>query len=153
VLQLARAADGEIVGCSSPSGSATPAPECGASTNARIANSIGDPRHDVVRVRRFRRWPGLGILGCHCSRLPPRSTTTRRRHGRFLDEALSGIDDDTRGRVLGATVDFDLDLVMTSHEMWGTYVTVPALAIYQLHRDNAEPRRAHGSHSAGTATC
>ncbi|MDP9344801.1 MAG: hypothetical protein M3P44_03605, partial [Actinomycetota bacterium] len=57
----------------------------------------------------------------------------------FLDEALSGIDDDTRGRVLGATVDFGLDLVMTSHELWGTYVTVPALAIYQLHRDNDAP--------------
>jgi len=57
----------------------------------------------------------------------------------YLDEALSGIDDDTRGRVLGATVDFGLDLVMTSHELWGTYVTVPALAIYQLHRDNDEP--------------
>lgn len=57
----------------------------------------------------------------------------------YLDEALSGIDDDTRGRVLGATVDFGLDLVMTSHELWGTYVTVPALAIYQLHRYNGEP--------------
>lgn len=57
----------------------------------------------------------------------------------YLDEALSGIDDDTRGRVLGATVDFGLDLVMTSHELWGTYITVPALAIYQLHRDNEEP--------------
>ena len=57
----------------------------------------------------------------------------------YLDEALSGIDEDTRRRVLGATVDFGLDLVMTSHELWGTYVTVPALAIYQLHRDNNEP--------------
>ncbi len=57
----------------------------------------------------------------------------------MLDEALSGIDDDTRQRVLGATVDFDLDLVMTSHELWGTYVTVPALGIYQLHRHNSEP--------------
>ncbi|HEY5195755.1 MAG TPA: TIGR02680 family protein [Solirubrobacteraceae bacterium] len=57
----------------------------------------------------------------------------------FLDEALSGIDDDTRQRVLGATVDFGLDLVMTSHELWGTYITVPALAIYQLHRTNGEP--------------
>ncbi len=57
----------------------------------------------------------------------------------FLDEALSGIDDDTRARVLGATVDFGLDLVMTSHELWGTYITVPALAIYQLHRDNDAP--------------
>jgi hypothetical protein len=54
----------------------------------------------------------------------------------MLDEALSGIDDDTRERVLGATVLFDLDLVMTSHELWGTYRTVPQLAIYQLHREN-----------------
>jgi len=53
----------------------------------------------------------------------------------MLDEALSGIDDETRERVLGATVAFDLDLVMTSHELWGTYRTVPQLAIYQLHRE------------------
>ncbi len=38
----------------------------------------------------------------------------------MLDEALSGIDDETRERVLGATVAFDLHLVMTSHELWGT---------------------------------
>lgn len=54
----------------------------------------------------------------------------------MLDEALSGIDDETRERVLKATVDFDLDLVMTSHELWGTYGSVPQLAIYQLHREN-----------------
>lgn len=54
----------------------------------------------------------------------------------MLDEALSGIDDETRERVLKATVDFDLDLVMTSHELWGTYASVPQLAIYQLHREN-----------------
>jgi hypothetical protein len=55
----------------------------------------------------------------------------------MLDEALSGIDDDTRERVMKATVDFDLDLMMTSHELWGTYASVPQLAIYQLHRENA----------------
>jgi uncharacterized protein (TIGR02680 family) len=54
----------------------------------------------------------------------------------MLDEALSGIDDDTRERVLAATVAFDLDVVMTSHELWGTYRSVPQLAIYQLHREN-----------------
>jgi len=54
----------------------------------------------------------------------------------MLDEALSGIDDDTRERVLEATVAFDLDVVMTSHELWGTYRSVPQLAIYQLHREN-----------------
>ena len=56
----------------------------------------------------------------------------------MLDEALSGIDDDTRERVLAATVAFDLDVVMTSHELWGTYGSVPQLSIYQLHRENGE---------------
>lgn len=56
----------------------------------------------------------------------------------MLDEALSGIDDDTRERVLAATVAFDLDVVMTSHELWGTYRSVPQLSIYQLHRENGE---------------
>ncbi len=56
----------------------------------------------------------------------------------MLDEALSGIDDGTRERVLEATVAFDLDVVMTSHELWGTYRSVPQLAIYQLHRENGE---------------
>ncbi len=32
----------------------------------------------------------------------------------------------------------DLDLVMTSHELWGTYATVPQLAIYQLHREQGD---------------
>ncbi|MGI8428608.1 MAG: SbcC/MukB-like Walker B domain-containing protein, partial [Solirubrobacteraceae bacterium] len=54
----------------------------------------------------------------------------------MLDEALSGIDEETRERVLEATVAFDLDVVMTSHELWGTYRSVPQLAIYQLHREN-----------------
>ncbi len=54
----------------------------------------------------------------------------------MLDEALSGIDDETRERVLEATVAFDLDVVMTSHELWGTFRSVPQLAIYQLHREN-----------------
>lgn len=53
----------------------------------------------------------------------------------MLDEALSGIDDDTRTRVMGALVELDLDFVMTSHELWGTYHTVPSLAIYQLYRE------------------
>ena len=54
----------------------------------------------------------------------------------ILDEALSGIDDQTRERVFGVTVALDLDVVMTSHELWGTYRSVPSLSIYQLHREN-----------------
>jgi uncharacterized protein (TIGR02680 family) len=57
----------------------------------------------------------------------------------MLDEALSGIDEQTRERVLAATVAFDLDVVMTSHELWGTYRSVPQLSIYQLHRENGTP--------------
>ena len=57
----------------------------------------------------------------------------------MLDEALSGIDDETRERVLAATVAFDLDIVMTSHELWGTYRTVPSLSVYQLHREQGVP--------------
>lgn len=54
----------------------------------------------------------------------------------MLDEALSGIDDETRAKVLAVLVALDLDVVMTSHELWGTYRTVPSLSIYQLHREN-----------------
>jgi uncharacterized protein (TIGR02680 family) len=54
----------------------------------------------------------------------------------ILDEALSGIDDATRERVFAVLVALDLDVVMTSHELWGTYRTVPSLSIYQLHREN-----------------
>jgi uncharacterized protein (TIGR02680 family) len=54
----------------------------------------------------------------------------------MLDEALSGIDEETREKVLAVLVALDLDIVMTSHELWGTYRTVPALSIYQLHREN-----------------
>jgi uncharacterized protein (TIGR02680 family) len=54
----------------------------------------------------------------------------------MLDEALSGIDESTRERVLAAAVELDLDLVMTSHELWATYAKVPSLSIYQLHREN-----------------
>ncbi|MEJ7893155.1 MAG: TIGR02680 family protein [Solirubrobacteraceae bacterium] len=57
----------------------------------------------------------------------------------MLDEALSGIDDDTRAKVMDVLVRLDLDFVMTSHELWGTYHTVPSLSIYQLHRDNDLP--------------
>jgi uncharacterized protein (TIGR02680 family) len=57
----------------------------------------------------------------------------------MLDEALSGVDDETRERVLAATVAFDLDIVMTSHELWGTYRSVPSLSIYQLHREQGVP--------------
>lgn len=49
-----------------------------------------------------------------------------------LDEAFAGIDDTGRGELLGMTVDFDLDLFMTGHDLWATYASVPGCAHYDL---------------------
>lgn len=49
-----------------------------------------------------------------------------------LDEAFAGIDDDTQAKLMGLTVEFDLDLFLTGHDLWGTHASVPALAIYDL---------------------
>lgn len=51
-----------------------------------------------------------------------------------LDEAFAGIDEAMRGELMGLTVGFDLDVVMTGHELWGAYAQVPAVAIYDLLR-------------------
>jgi len=63
VLQLARAADGELVWVFVAFGIRHPGAGVRASTNARTASSMGDSRHDVMRARRLRRWPWLGIRG------------------------------------------------------------------------------------------
>ncbi|HXH56230.1 SbcC/MukB-like Walker B domain-containing protein [Iamia sp.] len=51
-----------------------------------------------------------------------------------LDEAFAGIDEAMRGELMGLTVRFDLDLIMTGHELWGAYVEVPAVAVHDLLR-------------------
>lgn len=51
-----------------------------------------------------------------------------------LDEAFAGIDEAMRGELMGLTVGFDLDVVMTGHELWGAYAQVPEVAIYDLLR-------------------
>ncbi|MDZ7732571.1 MAG: SbcC/MukB-like Walker B domain-containing protein [Acidimicrobiia bacterium] len=49
-----------------------------------------------------------------------------------LDEAFAGIDGDTTERLMALTVEFDLDLFLTGHDLWATFETVPAVAIYDL---------------------
>ena len=56
-----------------------------------------------------------------------------------LDEAFAGIDDQTRGRLMGLLVQLDLDMLLTSHELWGTYGEVPELSIYDLNRKPPTP--------------
>lgn len=51
-----------------------------------------------------------------------------------LDEAFAGIDEAMRGDLLGLTVAFDLDVLLTGHELWGAYAQVPAIAVHDLLR-------------------
>ncbi|NLA36554.1 MAG: hypothetical protein GX868_12855 [Actinobacteria bacterium] len=51
-----------------------------------------------------------------------------------LDEAFAGIDETLRGELMGLTVAFDLDVVLTGHELWGAYREVPHIAAYDLMR-------------------
>jgi uncharacterized protein (TIGR02680 family) len=53
----------------------------------------------------------------------------------LLDEAFAGIDQGMRGRCMGLLVALDLDFLMTSHDEWGCYEELPAVATYQLYRD------------------
>ena len=56
-----------------------------------------------------------------------------------LDEAFVGIDDKMRSRLMGLLTQLDLDVIVTSHEFWGFYDTVPALVLYDLIRRPPTP--------------
>jgi hypothetical protein len=51
-----------------------------------------------------------------------------------LDVAFAGIDEGMRAELMGLLVRFDLDVLLTGHELWGTYEQVPALMVYDLLR-------------------
>lgn len=51
-----------------------------------------------------------------------------------LDEAFAGIDEGMRAELMGLLVRFDLDIVLTGHELWGAYEQVPSLMVYDLLR-------------------
>ena len=57
----------------------------------------------------------------------------------LLDEAFAGIDERMRAQLLGLLERFDLDFVLTSHELWGCYSECSALGIYHLHREPGIP--------------
>ncbi|GAA3757194.1 SbcC/MukB-like Walker B domain-containing protein [Salinactinospora qingdaonensis] len=52
-----------------------------------------------------------------------------------LDEAFAGIDDRYKPDLLGLTVQFDLDMFMTGHDLWVHYDSVPMAAHYDMHHD------------------
>ncbi|AEF35266.1 conserved hypothetical protein [Mycolicibacter sinensis] len=52
----------------------------------------------------------------------------------WLDEAMTGVDATVKASFMGLAVDFELDVMLTAHDEWCTYATVPAVAIYDLAR-------------------
>ncbi|GGY69413.1 hypothetical protein GCM10010300_10750 [Streptomyces olivaceoviridis] len=70
----------------------------------------------------------------------------------ILDEALAGVDDDSRAERLGLLRAFDLDVVMTSEREWACYPPVPGIPIAQLARvDDIEAGERPGDAPCGIA--
>lgn len=57
----------------------------------------------------------------------------------WLDEAMTGVDAGIKASFMGLTVSFDLDVMLTAHDEWCTYPTVPAVAVYDLARQRNLP--------------
>lgn len=57
----------------------------------------------------------------------------------WLDEAMTGVDAQVKASFMGLTVDFELDIMLTAHDEWCTYDTVPAVAVYELARERHLP--------------
>jgi uncharacterized protein (TIGR02680 family) len=57
----------------------------------------------------------------------------------WLDEAMTGVDATVKASFMGLTVDFALDVMLTAHDEWCNYPTVPAVAVYDLARQPHVP--------------
>lgn len=57
----------------------------------------------------------------------------------WLDEAMTGVDAGIKASFMGLTVNFDLDVMLTAHDEWCKYPTVPAVAVYDLARQEHLP--------------
>lgn len=57
----------------------------------------------------------------------------------WLDEAMTGVDEEIKASFMGLTVNFDLDIMLTAHDEWCKYTTVPAVAVYDLARYKGLP--------------
>lgn len=53
----------------------------------------------------------------------------------LLDDAFAKVSEDNHPKLFGLLVELDLDVVATSERLWGTYATVPDLAITEVIRD------------------
>jgi hypothetical protein len=57
----------------------------------------------------------------------------------WLDEAMTGVDAEVKATFMGLTVELDLDVMLTAHDEWCNYPTVPAVAVYDLARQRYVP--------------
>ena len=57
----------------------------------------------------------------------------------WLDEAMTGVDAAVKASFMALTVEFDLDVMLTAHDEWCDYVTVPAVAVFDLARHEHLP--------------
>ncbi|WP_157254174.1 TIGR02680 family protein [Nonomuraea typhae] len=57
----------------------------------------------------------------------------------WLDEAMTGIDGEVKAGFMGLTVELDLDVMLTAHDEWCRYASVPAAAVYDLSRQRYVP--------------
>ena len=57
----------------------------------------------------------------------------------WLDEAMTGVDGEIKASFMGLTVELGLDVMLTAHDEWCTYPTVPAVAVYDLARHRHLP--------------
>jgi uncharacterized protein (TIGR02680 family) len=57
----------------------------------------------------------------------------------WLDEAMTGMDTAIKASFMGLTVEFELDVMLTAHDEWCTYSTVPSVAVYDLARERHIP--------------
>src|SRR5699024_2428312 len=70
-----------------------------------------------------------------------------------LDEAFAGIDDSYKPDLMGLTVNFDLDMFITGHDLWVHYDSVPIASNYAMqhgkvnHAVSALLRLWHGEHT------
>ena len=53
----------------------------------------------------------------------------------LLDDAFAKVSEDNHPKLFGLLVELDLDFIATSERLWGTFATVPELAIIEVVRD------------------
>lgn len=53
----------------------------------------------------------------------------------LLDDAFAKVSEDNHPKLFGLLVELDLDFIATSERLWGTFATVPELAITEVIRD------------------